>query len=50
MGNAVCPPQLGDIQSRLISGAPRFAAVGALGPVSSFCRSTICSRPSPLVP
>ena len=50
IGNDVWPPQLGDMWSRLISGKFRFAAVGSLGPVSSFCRSTICSAPSPLVP
>src|SRR5439155_10770542 len=31
IGNEVWPPQFGDIQSRLISGALRFAAVGSLG-------------------
>src|SRR5436190_17950262 len=40
-GNAVCPPQLGDMESRPISGLLRFAAVGSFGPVRSFWRSTI---------
>src|SRR2546422_6660316 len=44
IGNAVWPPQLGAIWSRLISGALRFAAVGSFGPLSSFWRSTIRSE------